>query len=190
MSEAKKGKIPSVAAVDKGEIPIVVAVDTGGTFTDVLLLEGGRLRSLKLPSTPNDPADAVLEGLRRILERVEREADDSEADEREADEGKASVPFVLLHGSTVATNALLERKGARVKLVTNAGFEDIIEIGRQNRPQLYALVGHRPPPLVARDDRHGIQGRMGPDGAVIEPIDPAELATLPDRLGGGPRAPA
>ena len=184
MSEARKGKIPSVAAVDKGEIPVVVAVDTGGTFTDVLLLEGGRLRSLKLPSTPNDPADAVLEGLRRILERVEREADDSEADEREADEGKASVPFVLLHGSTVATNALLERKGARVKLVTNAGFEDIIEIGRQNRPQLYALVGHRPPPLVARDDRHGIQGRMGPDGEIIEPIDPAELATLPELLAG------
>ena len=169
MSEAKKGKIPSVVAVDKEEIPAVVAVDTGGTFTDVLLLDRGRLRSLKLPSTPADPSDAVLEGLRQVLDGVEREADGA---------------FVLLHGSTVATNALLERKGARVKLVTNSGFEDILEIGRQNRPQLYALVGHRPPPLVARDDRHGIRGRMGPDGEVIEPLDPAELEALPELLAG------
>ena len=158
MNEAKKGKIP-----------MAVAVDTGGTFTDVLLLDGGRLHSLKLPSTPSDPADAVLEGLSRILDGVEREAD---------------APFVLLHGSTIATNALLERKGARVKLVTNAGFEDIVEIGRQNRPQLYALVGHRPPPLVDRDDRHGIRGRMGPDGEVIEPLDPAELESLTEVLAG------
>jgi len=168
MGEAKKGKIPAV-----------VAVDTGGTFTDVLLLDGGRLHSLKLPSTPGDPSDAVLESLRRILERV-----GGNTDEREADKREAHVPFVLLHGSTVATNALLERKGARVKLVTNAGFEDILEIGRQNRPQLYALVGHRPPPLVNRDDRHGIQGRMGPDGEAIEPLDPAELEALPELVGG------
>ena len=158
MGEAKKGKIP-----------LVVAVDTGGTFTDVLLLDGGHLRSFKLPSTLNDPSDAVLEGLRRVLDGAEHEAD---------------VRFVLLHGSTVATNALLERKGARVKLVTNAGFEDILEIGRQNRPQLYALVGHRPPPLVDREDRHGIQGRIGPDGEVIEPLHPAELEALPALLAG------
>ena len=117
-----------MSEVKKGKIPLVVAVDTGGTFTDVLLLDGGRLRSLKLASTPNDPSDAVLEGLRQVLEDAEREAD-----------GR----FLLLHGSTIATNALLERKGARVMLVTNAGFEDILEIGRQNRPQLYALVGHQ-----------------------------------------------
>jgi N-methylhydantoinase A len=158
MSEARKGKIPPV-----------VAVDTGGTFTDVLLLDGGRLHSVKLPSTPSDPSDAVLEGLRRVLDSVEREADGA---------------FELLHGSTVATNALLERKGARVKLVTNAGFEDIVEIGRQNRPQLYALVGHRPPSLVDLDDRHGIRGRMGPDGEVIEELDPDELAALPGLLAG------
>ena len=175
MSAAKKGKIPPVAAVDKEEIPAVVAVDTGGTFTDVLLLDGGRLRSLKLPSTPADPSDAVLEGLRRVFDEFEREAESTT---------KAESAFVLLHGSTVATNALLERKGARVKLITNSGFEDILEIGRQNRPQLYALVGHRPPPLVARDDRHGIRGRMGPDGEVIEPLDPAELEALPELLAG------
>src|SRR5262245_14000363 len=142
----------------------VVAVDTGGTFTDFLLLQGDRLRTLKLPSTPRDPAEAVLEGVRRLVP-----------------EGQ---PFLLLHGSTVATNALLERKGARVVLVTNAGFEDVIEIGRQNRPQLYALVGRRLPPLVAREDRVGVAGRLGPSGEEVEPLDPAELGALAARVRG------
>ncbi|RMH18648.1 MAG: hydantoinase/oxoprolinase family protein [Gemmatimonadetes bacterium] len=141
----------------------ILAVDTGGTFTDVLHLDDeGGLHVLKVPSTPADPADAVLEGVRSFVE-----------------EGAA---FLLLHGSTVATNALLERRGARVALVTNRGFEDVIEIGRQDRPQLYALVGHRPPPLVARGDRIGIAGRLGPDGEEVEPLDPGELADLADRV--------
>lgn len=106
---------------------LILAVDTGGTFTDLLLLEKGRLKTLKVPSTPGDPAQAVLGGSRAILQGTQ-------------------APHRLLHGSTVATNGLLERKGARVVLVTNQGFEDVVEIGRQNRPQLYSLVGHRPPP--------------------------------------------
>ena len=142
----------------------VVAVDTGGTFTDLLLLGEGRLTALKLPSTPHDPAEAVLAGVRALL-----------GEDR---------PFLLLHGSTIATNALLERKGARVVLVTNRGFEDVVEIGRQNRPQLYALVGHRPPPLVGRDDRLGIAGRLGTLGEEIEPLDPDELAELSGRARG------
>src|SRR5690606_18749488 len=93
-------------------------------------------------------------------------------------------PILLIHGSTVATNALLERRGARVGLITNRGFEDIIEIGRQNRPQLYALVGRRPAPPVARADRHGVAGRLGPRGEEEEPLDEAELAALADRLRG------
>ena len=137
----------------------LLAVDTGGTFTDLVLLRQGRVETLKVPSTPADPAQAVLDGLRRLLD-----PDDD---------------FLLLHGSTVATNALLERRGARVVLVTNEGFQDVIEIGRQNRPQLYALVGHRPPPLVARDDRLGIAGRLGPQGEEIEALDPSELEALP-----------
>jgi N-methylhydantoinase A len=141
---------------------VVLAVDTGGTFTDLLLLADGRLTTLKVPSTPADPAEAVLTGSREIL-------------------GGAGT-HRLLHGSTVATNSLLERKGARVLLVTNRGFEDILEIGRQNRPQLYALVGTRPAPLVARDDRLGIGGRLGPDGEEIEPLDAGELEALPDRV--------
>ncbi len=142
----------------------VLAVDTGGTFTDLLRLRGAETRALKVPSTPGDPAAAILDGIRRLLEPGE--------------------PFLLLHGSTVATNALLERSGARVALVTNRGFEDVLEIGRQNRPQLYALVGHRAPPLVDREDRIGIAGRLGPGGEEIEPLDAAELATLTERVSG------
>ncbi|HSG09322.1 MAG TPA: hydantoinase/oxoprolinase family protein [Longimicrobiales bacterium] len=143
---------------DKRASTAVVAVDTGGTFTDLILCRDGGLVTLKVPSTPADPAQAVLDGIRALVPEGE--------------------PFLLLHGSTVATNALLERRGARVVLVTNQGFEDVIEIGRQNRPQLYALVGHRPPPLVAREDRIGIPGRLGPRGDVVEALDPAALEAL------------
>ena len=139
----------------------MLAVDTGGTFTDFVLHRDGRISTLKLPSSPADPAEAVLAGVRRLMEE--------------------DAPFLVVHGSTVGTNALLERKGARVVLVTNRGFEDVIEIGRQNRPQLYALAGHRPPPLVARADRAGIRGRLGPQGEEIEPLDPADLEELDGR---------
>ncbi|MBT8395855.1 MAG: hydantoinase/oxoprolinase family protein [Gemmatimonadetes bacterium] len=142
----------------------ILAVDTGGTFTDLLLLESGVLTTLKVPSTPKDPADAVLAGSVQLL-------------------GDARG-HRLLHGSTVATNGLLERNGARVILVTNRGFEDILEIGRQNRPQLYALVGRRPPPLVARGDRLGIGGRLGPDGQEIQPLDTEELKDLKTQVQG------
>ena len=142
----------------------VLAVDTGGTFTDLLLLEEGRLRTLKVPSTPDDPAAAVLGGSEEIL--------------------RGHRPHRLLHGSTVATNGLLERKGARVILVTNRGFEDVLEIGRQNRPQLYALTGHRPPPLVSRADRLGISGRVGPEGEEIDPLDSKELDDLVEKVAG------
>ena len=132
---------PASSRQNTSAVPLL-AVDTGGTFTDLILLTGDEVRTLKVPSTPHDPSQAVLDGIQEIL---------GEADS-----------FALLHGSTVATNALLERRGARVVLVTNEGFEDIIEIGRQDRPQLYALVGHRPPPLVDRDNRIVVPGRIGP----------------------------
>ncbi len=141
----------------------LLAVDTGGTFTDLVLLRDGHISTLKVPSTPADPAQAVLDGIRELLPEGE--------------------PFGLLHGSTVATNALLERRGARVVLITNRGFEDVIEIGRQNRPQLYALVGHRLPPLVEREHRLGVSGRVGPRGEEIEPVDTDELAGLAERIG-------
>ena len=146
----------------QGKSTPVVAVDTGGTFTDLILLDSEGLKTLKVPSTPDDPSTAVLRGLRELLQR------------------KGS--FHLVHGSTVATNALLERKGARVFLVTNDGFQDVVEIGRQNRPELYALHPVRPSPLVDRGDRVGIGGRLDRDGRELSPLDSTELEELPDRL--------
>ena len=136
----------------------VVAVDTGGTFTDVVAVSGSEIRTLKVASTPDDPSRAVLEGVTHLV--------------------GDGVTDWLLHGTTVATNALLERKGGRVGLITNRGFEDVLEIGRQNRPQLYALVGHRAPPLAVRGDRLGIAGRLDPGGNEIEPLDAAEMEAL------------
>jgi N-methylhydantoinase A len=156
MSEARSNGVDAVS---------IIAIDTGGTFTDVVCWRDGAVRVLKVPSTPSDPALAVLSGIRAVS-------------------GDTSVPFVLLHGSTVATNALLERRGARVALVTNAGFEDVIEIGRQNRPQLYALVGTRPPPLVPRALRFGVRGRLGAHGEELEPLDAAEVEALAPKLRG------
>jgi N-methylhydantoinase A/oxoprolinase/acetone carboxylase beta subunit len=121
-----------------------VGVDTGGTFTDVVAADG---RAIKLPSTPDDPARAVAEGLRRA--------------------GGASV---LAHGTTVATNALLERRGGRVALVTTEGFADVIEIARQVRPSLYDLWADRPAPLVARDLRLESAGRLAADGTELTPL--------------------
>lgn len=153
--------VPMSASPEVTSTPLL-AVDTGGTFTDLVLLVDSTIRTLKVPSTPHDPSQAVLDGIREILGE--------------------SQEFALLHGSTVATNALLERRGARVVLVTNEGFEDVIEIGRQDRPQLYALVGHRLPPLVDRDDRIGIPGRLGPQGDELSPLEGDRLAELADDI--------
>ena len=130
-----------------------VGVDTGGTFTDFVWLEGGRLATLKVASTPDDPARAVLAGLRTIAR------------------GGGGEPPDVLHGTTVATNALLEGRGEPVALLTNAGFEDLIEIGRQERPALYSFAAAPPEPLVPRDLRFGVAGRRGPDGNELTPLD-------------------
>lgn len=169
-------------------------MDTGGTFTDLLLLMDGELTALKVPSTPDDPARAILEGV-RVLLGGPGEEDGSmggaiaggaiaggPAEAGGAAGGVAAPPFHLVHGSTVATNALLEGKGARVFLITNRGFEDVLEIGRQNRPQLYALVGHRAPPLVPAADRLGITGRIDFAGEEHTPLDMAEVAALPRKI--------
>ena len=145
------------------DVSITIAVDTGGTFTDAVALIDGVLRVAKVPSTPDDPARAVHAAI-------------------EAASGAPGVAL-LVHGSTVATNTLLERSGARVLLVTNRGFEDVIEIARQDRPQLYALQGTRPPPLVAREDRIGIAGRLDERGREITSLDRDELRALSDTVG-------
>ncbi len=134
--------------------PIVIGVDTGGTFTDVAAVIDGELRIHKLLSTPHDPAAAVLQGVRALI-------------------GDRSA-HTLTYSSTVATNALLERRGARVALFTNAGFEDLIEIGRQNRSDIYALAPARPEPLVERAMRFGVAERTLFDGQIALELSPAQ----------------
>ncbi len=141
----------------------LIGIDTGGTFTDFVWVgEDGRLRVHKQPSTPDDPSRAVVEGLAAAA-------------------GPAPAAGVV-HGSTVATNALLERRGARAALIATAGFRDVLAIGRQNRPDLYALVPHKPPPLVPRAWRFEIAERVDAHGAVIIPLDEAGLAPILERL--------
>jgi N-methylhydantoinase A len=127
----------------------VVGIDTGGTFTDFILFDGRRIRTHKVFSTPDDPGRAVVQGLREM----------------------GALKAEVVHGSTVATNAFLERKGARVALVTTRGFEDVLEIGRQTRDRLYDLAWTRPPPLVPRKRRFGIRERIDARGRVLVPLD-------------------
>jgi N-methylhydantoinase A len=128
---------------------IRVGVDVGGTFTDLVALDGVRVRTAKVPSTPDDQSEGVMHALESV------EAGDIAA---------------FAHGMTVATNALLERRGARTALVTTEGFRDLIELARQDRPALYDLAERRPEPLVPRDLRFTVRERMGPDGE-LEPLD-------------------
>ncbi len=137
---------------------IIVGVDTGGTFTDLVALVAGKPRVHKVLSTPDDPARAVLEGIRALL--------------------AGNAPNFVTYSSTVATNALLEKKGARVALFVDAGFEDLIEIGRQNRSQLYSLAPSRPDPLVPPDMRFGVRGRTYFDGSVASQLDESDLARI------------
>jgi N-methylhydantoinase A len=141
---------------------IRVGIDTGGTFTDLVAIVGGELRVHKLPSTPHDPAEAVVRGLTALL--------------------NDATPGVVTYSSTVATNTLLEGKGARVALVTDRGFEDLIEIGRQNRTELYALAPSRPMPLVPRELRFGVGGRTFFDGSVATPLAADELTRLRETI--------
>ena len=138
-----------------------IAVDTGGTFTDCVWMDRGRLRVLKVFSTPQDPSRAIVDALRKIAHQGE---------------------FVLLHGTTVGTNTLLERKGARTALVTTAGFEDAIEIGRQARPKLYDFFFDRVEPLVARDLRFGVEERTASDGEILTAPSLEELPSLLSRV--------
>ena len=136
---------------------IFVGVDTGGTFTDIVLLQEGQFRIHKVLSTPDDPSRAILQGLSElnILEGM----------------------TTLVHGSTVATNAVLERKGAATGLITTAGFRDVLEIGRQTRPKLYAIRVQKEPPLVPRSARVEVVERLNERGEVLVNLDRASLQT-------------
>src|SRR5437764_13632071 len=110
-----------------------IAIDTGGTFTDCVWVERGRVRMLKVFSTPDDPSKAIVEAIRCVQESSPPHRRDPEKKPR-GDLSARISEFIVLHGTTVGTNALLERRGARVAFVTTKGFEDTIEIGRQARP--------------------------------------------------------
>ncbi|QJA06238.1 hydantoinase/oxoprolinase family protein [Thermosulfurimonas marina] len=137
-----------------------VAVDTGGTFTDFVAEVEGQLLTYKVPSTPEDPARAILEGLRVLSSRTGR------------------PPEEVLHGTTVGTNAFLTRRGARVALLTTRGFEDVIFIGRQARPELYNFLVQKPPPVVARSLVLGVRERVRADGTVELPLSEEEIARV------------
>jgi N-methylhydantoinase A len=134
-----------------------IGIEIGGTFTDLILLrEDAAPVTLKVSSTPSDPSDGALLGVRRLLDKAGLAFD--------------SVREVL-HGSTVATNSLIERKGARTALLTTEGFEDVLLIGRQEKTRVYDQFYRRPPPLIPRNAILGVPGRVSAEGDVVTPLD-------------------
>jgi N-methylhydantoinase A len=145
---------------------IRVGVDTGGTFTDFVFTTTRGLQVFKLPSTPDDPSNAIRDGLGKIAALTGRELADLD----------------VVHGTTVGTNALLQRRGARIALVTTKGFEDVLVIGRQARPELYNLNAVKSPPLVSDELRIGVAERVSCSGEVLEPLHEDELLQLATML--------
>ena len=139
---------------------IRIGVDTGGTFTDFVFEQDGRIQLFKIPSTPSDPSIAIQQGLTQIPGRN----------------------FDVVHGTTVGTNALLQRRGARTALITTKGFEDVLVIGRQARPELYNLNAVKPPPLVSDELRFGVAERVIASGEVLQSLDECELGGLLEKL--------
>ena len=168
-----------------------IAIDTGGTFTDCVYLRGTRLEILKVFSTPANPARAIAAAL-ALLGRGLPALSAAEVSKRSGDPApfagspyltavgrrggrttaasSSAAPVELLHGTTVGTNALLERRGGRIALVTTAGFEDVLVIGRQARPRLYDFFVTRPPALVPAGRRYGLKERIGPRGEVLRVV--------------------
>lgn len=141
-----------------------IAIDTGGTFTDCVFVRAGRLEIVKVASTPGNPALAIRNALGAITTKGESEELD------------------LTCGTTVGTNALLERRGGKVALITTAGFEDVLEIGRQARPRLYDLFVTRPAPLVPRERRIGVRERVGADGRALVKLSRKGIASVRRRI--------
>src|SRR5215469_3804193 len=143
---------------------MLLGVDVGGTFTDAVLLDGGTVHTAKVPTTPREESAGVMRAVEAVLERAGASSADVE---------------VFAHGMTVGTNALLEERGARTALIATRGFADLLEIGRQNRPELYRLCAPKPAPLIEPEMRFEAAERVGPEGVVTElPKDE------PERLAG------
>ncbi len=132
-----------------------LGIDTGGTFTDFVRLDSSGLVVFKLRSTPDDASRAILEGVAHLTEGASN--------------------YEVVHGSTVATNAVLERRGARVALVATEGFEDVVRIGRQTRPELYNIFVPAPRAIVDADLTFGVRERLDATGAVLVPVDAASV---------------
>jgi N-methylhydantoinase A len=149
---------------------MLLGVDVGGTFTDAVLLDAGAVHTAKVPTTPGDESAGVMAAIDAVLDRAGAEPAAVEA---------------FAHGMTVATNALLEERGARTALIATAGFADLLEIGRQDRPDLYRLCAPKPAPLIARELRFEAAERTGPEG-VLTPLadgEPERLAALLESSG-------
>ena len=146
-----------------------IGIDTGGTFTDFIYERNGQLDLFKLPSTPSDPSLAIQKGLQQIAEST----------------GCTAEQFQIVHGTTVGTNALLQRRGARTALITTAGFEDVLVIGRQARPELYNLNAIKPEPLVSDGLRFGIRERVVATGEVLESLTDGEIARIREAVAKG-----
>ncbi len=146
-----------------------IGVDSGGTFTDVCLFDDatGAVAVWKVPSTPVDPSQGIADGVAQGVERVGA---------RTADIGYFG------HGTTVATNALIQHRGARTGLITTDGFRDLLEIGRQKRPDLYDIQIDKPPTLVSRDLRLEVPERVRHDGTIEIPLDLDSFRTAVRRL--------
>jgi N-methylhydantoinase A len=146
-----------------------IGLDVGGTFTDFVLLDqdSGEIRYHKVASTPADPSDAIRTGLADLLG---------------TDGAQAGRVRFLGHGTTVATNIVIERKGARTALLTTRGFRDVLEIGRQTRPELYDYAVRHPEPLTPRHRRFEIDERVYADGTVETPLDENAITSLTSRL--------
>lgn len=147
-----------------------IGIDSGGTFTDVCLFDdaSGQVAVWKVPSTPDDPSRAIAQGTSEGTQRVG------------ASPGEVAY---FGHGTTVGTNALIQHRGARTGLITTDGFRDLIEIGRQKRPDLYDLQADKAPPLVTRDLRFGVAERLRHDGSVETPLDEAGVRAAARALG-------
>jgi N-methylhydantoinase A len=145
---------------------MLIGVDVGGTFTDAVLAVGERLITAKAPTTPKDQSAGVMAAIGAVLARTGARAEEIEE---------------FSHGMTVATNALLEGRGARTAFVATEGFTDLIALGRQDRPELYRLCAARPAPLTPADRRFGARERMTPDGPLI-PLTAEALGQLAERV--------
>jgi N-methylhydantoinase A len=158
--------MPDLGTLMRGDVR--VAVDIGGTFTDIVVMSGdGVLHESKISTTPDDPSRAVVAGLKALLKDLGIFAADVEE---------------VLHGTTVGSNTLLQRSGARTGLITTQGFRDVLEIGRIRMPDMFDLTWDKPKPLVPRRHRLEVHERVAADGAIIEPLNEASVIAAGEQL--------